>query len=107
MIIQPKDIAYTLPPGMARPLMERSLEIVNRQKKEKKILQSYFLPGTGGSVFIGEFNTAEEITRNLNDAPMRPFLDVQLYPLDESNDGLEISVERVKEAEKMAQRPPR
>jgi hypothetical protein len=101
-----KDVALTLPPALSRQLLEASLAVMNQHKKEGKILEFYFIPGAR-SVIIGESKTAEEMVRNFSEAPVTMYMDWEIYPLADFNEGMKTIIGRLKEAEKMMPGPPR
>ena len=102
-----KDIGLALPPALGRQLMEASVAVVNKQKKEGKIEQVYWIPGAGTSVSIGECKTAEELMRNLNEAPTADYFGFEISPLADFNESMKILVEKMKEAEKMMVSSPK
>jgi hypothetical protein len=96
-----KDMALTLPPALGRQLTEASAAVVNKQKKEGKILEVYWIPGAGTMVTISEFKTAEEMVNSFNQAPVANYTSFENYPLADFNESMQIIIERLKELEKM------
>jgi hypothetical protein len=101
-----KDAISTLPQALRRQLTEASIAATNKQKKEGKFEEIYYLPG-GGLVIIGGCKTAEEMVRNFNEIPINAFYSYEIYPLADFDESMKIIIERLKEAEKMMPAPPR
>ena len=102
-----KDIFFTLPPSVQRQLMEASLANMNQDKKAGKILEFYFIPGSGRSVVISEVKSVEELVRNISQTPVTAFMNMETYPLADFNESAKSILEGLKTAEKMFAAPPK
>ena len=102
-----KDIAATVPPSMMRPLMEATADLVNQEMKAGRILQAYFMAGSGGSMVIAEAKSAEEIVQRISALPAGGFMDLETYPLADFNESMKAYIESYKVAEKMFPAPPK
>lgn len=107
MIGKMKDAALTLPPALGRQIMEASVAVVNKQRKEGKIEQIYWVPGAATTISLGECKTAEEMVKNFNESPSANFMSFEVYPLADFNESMKIIIERLKEAEKMMASMPK
>jgi muconolactone delta-isomerase len=102
-----KDTVSTLPPSVARQLLEASISVVNQQKKAGKIVEFYWIPGAGRSVVIRERKSAEEIFQDMEEVPTAAFMNFEIYPLADYNESAKIMLESIKAAEKMMPSPPK
>jgi muconolactone delta-isomerase len=107
MISKPREAIFTLPPALLRQLTEASLAAANKQKKEGKILEIYWIPGSTCGVAIGECKTGEEMVKNFGEMPINAFYSYEVYPLADFNESMKMLIERLKEAEKMMPAPPK
>jgi muconolactone delta-isomerase len=107
MIGKPRDVVYTLPPALGRQLTEASVVAANKQKKEGKFQELYWIPGAATCVTLGECKTAEEMVKNFNEIPWNAFYAYEIYPLADFNESMKIIIERFKEAEKMMPASPK
>ena len=100
-----KDTASTLPPAIARQLLEATLDYVNQLKKEVKkegeIFEIYELAGTDRTMIICEYDSAEELTRVLCAVPFAGYESVEIYPLSDFNEYMKDSIESLKKAEQL------
>jgi len=102
-----KDTASTVPPSVMRPLMEATLDLMNQEMKAGRILEAYFMAGSGRSMVIAEAKSAEEIVQRINALPVGGFMDLETYPLANFNEAMKAHIEAMKTAEKMFPGPPR
>jgi muconolactone delta-isomerase len=101
VIGKPREALFTLPLALGRQLTEASLTAINKQKKEGKLLEIYWIPGATTGVSLYECKTAEEMVKNLNEIPISMFYGFESYPLADFNESMKIIIERTKEMEKM------
>ena len=106
-IAKMKDTASTLPPSVMRQLMEATLNLMNQDMKAGRILEAYFMAGSGRSMIIAEVKSAEEIVKNISGLPIGGFMDFETYPLADFNESMKTYIEAYKAAEKMFPGPPR
>jgi muconolactone delta-isomerase len=99
IITKVKDTAASLPPAMARQLLEATMAYMNQHKKEGKILEFYHIPGWGRFVVIGENKSAEEIAQNIIGMPTAVITDFEVYPLADFNESIKMYIETFKMAE--------
>jgi muconolactone delta-isomerase len=97
-----KDSMSTLPPAMTRPIVEAMRAWMNQQKQAGKILEAYVIPAWKRGVVISEFDSAEEITQFLPQMPGFGFMDFELYPLADFDEGVKHFIEALKRAEQSA-----
>ena len=102
-----KDTASTVPPSVMRPLMEATLDLMNREMKAGRILEAYFMAGSGRSMIITEAKSAEEIVQRISEVPIEAFMDFETYPLANFNESMKVHIENLKRAEKMFPVPPK
>ena len=102
-----KDTASTLPPSVMRQLMEATFDLMNQEMKAGRILEAYFMAGSGRSMVIAEVKSAEEIVKNISGLPIGGFMDFETYPLADLNESMKTWIEAYKAAEKMFPGPPR
>jgi len=100
-----KDTALTLPPSVARQIMEASVPVMNQQKKAGKVVEFYWAPGVNCSVVIRECKSAEDVLRDMNEVPQAALLDFDIYPLADFNESVKIMLEGFKAREKMMPAP--
>jgi muconolactone delta-isomerase len=96
-----KDTASTVPPAVARQLLEASIPVINQQKKSGKIVEFYWIPGASRSVLIREAKSAEEIAQSIREAPVSAFMNYEIYPLADFNEAMKITLDSLKASEKM------
>ncbi len=96
-----KDIAATVPPSVMRQLMEATADLVNQEMKAGRILEAYFMAGSGGSMVIAEAKSAEEIVQRISALPVGGFMDFETYALADFNESMKAYIESYKVAEKM------
>jgi len=106
-ITKMKDTASTLPPSVMRPLMEATGAYMDQQKKAGRILEAYFMAGSGRSMVIAEAESAEEIVQRIVALPTGGFMDFETYPLANFNESMKTYIESLKAAEKMFPGPPK
>lgn len=95
-----KDVAMMLPPAVQRQFLEVTFASMNQQKKEGKILEMYYSPGSGKSFVITETDSAEEMMREMG-AMVASYMDTEIYPLADFNEAENMFVESAKAAEQM------
>jgi len=106
-ITKMKDTASTVPPSVMRPLMEATFDLMNQEMKAGRILEAYFMAGSGRSMVIAEAKTAEEIVQRILALPIGGFMDFETCPLANFNESMKANIEAVKTAEKMFPTPPK
>ncbi len=106
-IAKMKDVASTVPPSVMRQLMEATFNLMNQDMKAGRILEAYFMAGSGRSVVISEAKSAEEIVQSISALPIEGFMDFETYPLADFNESMKAYIEAIKAAEKMFPGPPR
>jgi len=106
-ITKMKDTASTVPPSVMRPLMEATLDLMNQELKAGRILEAYFMAGSGRSMVITEAKSAEEIVQRISAMPIEGFMDFETYPLANFNESMKVYIESIKAAEKMFPGPPK
>jgi len=102
-----KDIASTVPPSVMRQLMEATHDLMNQEMKAGRILEAYFMAGSGSSMVIAEAKSAEEIVQRISALPVGGFMDLETYPLADFNESMKAYIESYKAAEKMFPGPTR
>ena len=102
-----KDTASTVPPSVMRQLMEATLDLMNQEMKAGRILEAYFMAGSGSSMVIAEAKSAEEIVQRISAIPISGFMDFETYPLADFNESMKVYIESYKMAEKMFPGPTR
>ena len=60
-----KDVFFTLPPAVSRPLMEATLDQREQKKKEGVILETYELAGWKRWAAIYQHDPAEDLVKTL------------------------------------------
>jgi hypothetical protein len=106
-ITKMKDTASMVPPSVMRPLMEATLNLINQEMKAGRILEAYFMAGSGRSMVIAEAKSGEEIVRRILALPVGGFMDFETYPLANFDESLKAEIEAIKVAEKMFPMPPK
>jgi len=76
-----KDTTMTLPPTVLLPIMEASAVEMNKQKKEGKILEWYYSPGTFQNFVILDYDSADQWAKDQTKIPILMFCDSEVYPL--------------------------
>jgi hypothetical protein len=76
-----KDIALTLPPNVFMMLMEASVAALEQQKKEGKILDSYYLPGSDRIMVVLDYDSAEQWAKDAGMIPILRYCDFAADPL--------------------------
>ncbi len=102
-----KDTISTLPPAVSRQLMEATLDIMNQEMKAGRILEAYFMAGSGRSMVISEAKSAEEFVQRISALPVEGFMDFETYLLADFNASMKAYIEAIKAAEKKMPGPPR
>ena len=97
-----KDTLSTLPLGTTMQMMQGMQAWMKQQKESGKILEAYVIPGWKRGVVIGEFGSAEEITQMLPQMPGFGFMDFEMYPLADFDEGVNDFVEGLKKAQQSA-----
>ena len=87
--------------------MEATFNLMNQDMKAGRILEAYFMAGSGRSVVISEAKSAEEIVQSISALPIEGFMDFETYPLADFNESMKAYIEAIKAAEKMFPGPPR
>ena len=106
-ITKMKDTASTVPPSVMRPLMEATQNLMNQEMKTGRILEAYFMAGSGRAFVIGEQKSAEELVKIINTLPISGFMDFETYPLANFNESMKANIEAIKAAEKVFPGPPK
>ena len=107
IIATTKDIMFTLPPAMARQLVEAQFAWVNQQRQAGKILEHYWIPGWGRAVVIREAESAEDVAQAFNEMPLGGLMNSEVYPLADYDESMKGIIERLKRAERLFPAPPR
>jgi len=107
IIGKPREAVSTLPPALLRQLVEASTAATNKQKKEGKISEIYWIPGAATTVTLGECKTAEEMVKMYNEIPIAMYYGYEVYPLADFNESMKTIIETLKQAEKMMPAPPK
>jgi muconolactone delta-isomerase len=102
-----KDTASMVPPSVMRPLTEATLNVMNQEMKAGRVLEAYFMAGSGRAVVMVEAKSAEEIVQMIMALPIAGFMDFETYPLANFNESMKADIEAIKAAEKMFPTPPR
>ncbi len=102
-----KDTASTLPPAIARQLVEATLDFVKQQRKAGKILEIYELVGCMRCIVISEFDSAEEAEQLFSAVPLGPFLNWETYALSNWDEFMKVQIESAKRAEQLFPAPPK
>ena len=76
-----KDSFYTLSPEKADKIGDAMWQHVDKLAKEGKVKEGYFLGNMKGSMAILDLKSAEDLLRVIYEAPLFPFLDVEITPL--------------------------
>jgi muconolactone delta-isomerase len=100
-----KDAALTMPPAVMLPIMEASVAEMNKQKKEGKVVEWYYSPGTFQSVVILDYDSADQWTKDQAKIPILAYCDSEVYPLANYEAYLKGMVEAMKAAAKMMPGP--
>jgi muconolactone delta-isomerase len=106
-ITKMKDTASTVPPSVMRLLMEATINLMNQEMKAGRILEAYFMAGSGRSMVITEAKSAEEIVQRISALPIEGFMDFETYPLANFTESMKAYIEAIKAAEKMFPGPPK
>jgi len=93
-----KDALSTLPPAMSIQMLEAMQAWMKQQKQSGKILEAYVIPAWKRGVVISEFDSAEEISQLLPQMPGFGFMDFELYPLADFDEGIKNFLEGLKKA---------
>jgi muconolactone delta-isomerase len=102
-----KDTASMVPPSVMRPLMEATLSVMNQEMKAGRILEAYFMAGSGRAAVIFEAKSAEEIVQMIMALPIAGFMDFETYPLADFNESMKMDIAALKTAEKVFPTPPK
>jgi hypothetical protein len=76
-----KDTATMLPPAVLLPMMEASVAEMKKQKKEGKVVDWYFSPGTFQSIVLLEYDSAEQWAKDQAKIPILMYCDSEAYIL--------------------------
>ena len=106
-IAKMKDTASTVPPSIMRPLMEATLDLMNREMKAGNVLEAYQMAGSERTMVISEVKSAEDIVQKISAIPVSGFMDFETYPLADFNESMKAYIESYKAAEKMFPGPPK
>ena len=90
IITSPKDVMFTLPPKMLRGMLEGCFAYVQERKKAGTMLESYSISGSQRSVNVTEVAFNEELARCLSGNPIFPFLNIEVYPLSDWEEYMEM-----------------
>ncbi len=101
IIARPRDALFTLPAALARQLIEASTVAINKQTREGRIQESYWIPGAGASVTIKESITAEDLEKDFNDMPIATYYNHEIHPLADYNESIRMITEKLKVVEKL------
>ena len=99
-----KDTFSTVPPAIARQLVEATLAWTNEQKKAGRIPEIYEIAG-GGSAVICEHPSLEDVVETLANIPMGGFMNFEVHPLADFNQSMKAYIEAFKTAEKLFPSP--
>ena len=102
-----KDTVSTLPPTMARQLLEAGVVWIDQQKKAGTLLEMYGMAGWRGVMAIWEADSAEAIVRIVNLNPMGAFLDHEVYLLADIDEVMKVNIESAKRAEQLFHASPK
>jgi len=102
-----KDVAFTLPPSVMRPLTEASLAWANQKKKEGVILEIYELAGCNRYAVICQHESAENLIQVISTMPLNSFMNHDIHALADYNTAMKAYIESMKAAEKMFPGPPK
>ena len=100
-----KDLFYTLPPNVSRMLLEASLAWMNQKKQEGVVLEMY-VAGWNRYAVICQHDSAESLINTLAAIPTAAYMNHDIYPLSDFNEGIKTFIESAKAAEKMMPGPP-
>jgi hypothetical protein len=100
VIGKPREALFTLPLALLRQLVEASVTAWNKQKKEGKLLENYWIPGAATTVSLYECKTAEEMVKNFNEIPITVYYGFESYQLADINESMKIVIERLREIDK-------
>ena len=78
-----RDSASMLPPAVSRQLLEATINYMNQLKQAGKILEMYSLAGCERSAVISEFDSAEELAKDVAALPFGPLIKNSLVPMPE------------------------
>lgn len=81
IITRLKDSLYALPPAKQKEIGEAMWQHHDKVKKEGKLEETYFLGNMKGSVAIFDMNSSEDLVHVIYEAPLLPFMDVEITPL--------------------------
>jgi len=98
VITKPKDTLSALPPAITRQLLEVTVAAIRQQKKEGKILESYYSPA-GCSVVILDYKEAEEWIQDQASVPILSYYHQEVYPIADMETSMQSLVEGLKKAE--------
>jgi muconolactone delta-isomerase len=93
--------ANAVPPAALLKILEATLAYQKQQKKARKLLENYYVPGWGRSIAITENDSAEEFLEMLSGNPVYGLMDFEVYPLADMSESNKILVDSVKKAAKM------
>ncbi len=102
-----KDVALTLPPAAAIPMFEASIAAMKQQKKEGRIADEYYSPGTGQIILILNYDNADQWQKDQSMLPILQYMDYEAYPLSNYDQYVNSALENMKAAAKMMPGAPR
>ena len=76
-----KDTFYALSLEKADKIGVAMWQHVDRLAKEGKVKEGYFLGNMKGSMAIFDLNSSEDLVHVIYEAPLLPFMDVEITPL--------------------------
>lgn len=115
VIGKPREVAFTVPIhdrlALSKQLTEASVTAMNKQKKEGKLLEIYWIPGAATIVSLYECKTAEEMVKNFMEIPITAYYSFESYQLADFNEAMKIAMETametMKQMEKVMPAPPK
>ena len=107
IIATTKDIMFTLPPAIARQLLEATAAWVNQQKQAGTLLEIYGMAGWVRTIAIEEHESAEAVAQTVAGNPLGAFLNHEVYPLADFDEVMKANIESVKKAEQLFPAAPK
>ena len=71
---------WTSPPADMAQLLKAQAVWLEKQKKQGKLLEAYFMPGCLHNITIWEFESAEEIDQHFRDDPLSLAFVWEIHP---------------------------
>ena len=101
-ILKLKDVALTLPPAALVPMIEAGLAAMQQQKKEGRLLELYYSPGSDRIIAMLNYVSADQWEKDWAALPMAPYYDREVHPLADYDQYARDVLETLKAAAKMA-----